>query len=76
MVEDRSEKTIIFYNLQLLQLQLFVRAFKGFNNEEYKGKIIEYDLKNWLYEVEYEDGDKEGFYYNKNPAHWNTTTDP
>ena len=50
--------------------------YEVFNNEEYKRKIIGYDSKHQLYEIEYEDGDKEAFYDNEIYACQNTTTDP
>lgn len=50
--------------------------FKGFDNEEYKGKIIGYDSKHRLYEVEYEDGDSKYSYHNKMHAHRKQTDDP
>ena len=43
--------------------------YKEFNKVEHKGKIIGYNSKHRLYEVEYEDGDKEKFYHNKIHAH-------
>ena len=46
-----------------------------FGNTEYKEKIIEYDSKNRLYNVEYNDGDTEEFYHNKIHGHRNQTKD-
>ena len=51
------------------------KILKVFDNGEYKGKIIGYDSKNWLYQVEYEDGDKKEFYHNEIHAHRNSTKD-
>ena len=50
--------------------------FKVFDNKEYKVKIVGYDSKNQLYQVEYEDGDKEEFYHNEIHGYWNQTKDP
>ena len=44
-------------------------VYKEFDKIEQKGKIIWYSLKYWLYEVEYEDGEKEEFYHNEINAH-------
>ena len=50
--------------------------FKVFDNVEYKGKIIGYNSKQRLYEVEYEDEDNEDFYHNEVHAHRNRVDDP
>merc|ERR1739836_31302 len=47
--------------------------YKVFDNKEYKGKIIGYDSQHRLYQVQYEDGDKEEFYHNEIHAHRNRT---
>ena len=47
--------------------------YKVFDNKEYKRKIIGYDSQHQLYQVQYEDGDKEEFYHNEIHAHCNRT---
>ena len=43
--------------------------YKEFDKVEHKGKIIGYDSWHMLYEVEYEDRDKEEFYHHEVHAH-------
>ena len=57
-LDDRSDRFEIGFPI-----------YKEFNKVEHKGKIIGYNSKHQLYEVEYEDGDKEEFYHNKIHAH-------
>ena len=47
--------------------------YKVFDNKEYKGKIIGYNSQHQLYQIQYEDGDKEEFYHNKIHAHLKRT---
>ena len=49
--------------------------YKVFHDKEYKGKIIRYDSKHQLYQVEYENGDQEEFYHNGIHVHWKPSTD-
>ena len=56
---------------RLEQFKIGIPVFKEFNKVEHKGKVIGYDSQHRLYEVEYEDGDKEEFDHNKIHAHKN-----
>ena len=40
-----------------------------FNGIEYKGSTMGYSQKYWLYQVEYEDGNKEELYHNEIHTH-------
>ena len=51
--------------------KLDFQILKVFSNKDYKVKIIGYDLKNQLYNVEYKDGDTEEFYHNEIHGHRN-----
>lgn len=48
-----------------------IKIFKLFDGVGYKGSIIGYNHKNWLYQVKYEGRDKEDFYSNEIYAHKN-----
>ena len=57
-LDDRSDR-----------FEIGMPLYKEFNKVEHKRKIIGYNLKHQLYEVEYEDGNKEEFYHNKIHGH-------
>ena len=73
--DDNNKGISMELDNQSPHFKLGFQVFKVFDNEEYKGKIIGYDSKHRLYEVEYEDGDNEAFYHNKMHAHQNQTND-
>ena len=58
------------------RFKLGFQLYKVFRNKEYKEKIIGYDSKNRLYNVEYDHGDTEELYHNEVHSHRNWSKDP
>ena len=64
--EENEVSNELYDHLDWFKIELPV--YKAFDNIEHKGKIIGYDSKYWLYDVQYVDGDKEGL------QQWNSCT--
>ena len=73
--DDNNDDESVSYDLdnRTKQFDIGFPIYKVVVNREYKRKIIGYDSQHRLYQVRYEDGDKEEFYHNKIHAHRNRT---